>query len=150
MPPVEYDLSVITKILPHRSPFLFVDRVVDLMSNERIVAEKDLSPDLLFFEGHFPGRPMMPGVLVAEALAQASGLLIGLACTGPQDGPDRPGRFLLANVDIRFSRPAHPGDTLRLESTLKKRYGTLFLFMVCATVRSAVIARGELTLAGTR
>ena len=74
-----YDISLIKEILPHRSPFLFVDRIMELKAGERIVAEKDLSPDESFFKGHFPGNPIMPGVLVTEALAQTSGLLIGLS-----------------------------------------------------------------------
>ena len=86
--PPAYDQSLINtlgmkfqpikEILPHRSPFLFVDRVIKLKVPEEIVAEKDLSPDDHFFAGHFPGRAIMPGVLVSEALAQTSGLLLGL------------------------------------------------------------------------
>ncbi|TET85952.1 MAG: UDP-3-O-[3-hydroxymyristoyl] N-acetylglucosamine deacetylase, partial [Desulfobacteraceae bacterium] len=73
-----YDISVIEEILPHRSPFLFVDRVIKLEVGKKIITKKDLSPDNSFFAGHFPGRPIMPGVLVSEALAQTSGLLLGL------------------------------------------------------------------------
>ena len=72
-----YDSSFIRELLPHQSPFLFVDRVMEIKTGEKIVAEKDLLPDEAFFAGHFPGRPLMPGVLVTEALAQTSGLLLG-------------------------------------------------------------------------
>jgi 3-hydroxyacyl-[acyl-carrier-protein] dehydratase len=147
-----YGVYEIRKILPHRNPFLLVDRVIDVVESERIVAEKELSQEHCFFPVHPPGRPIMPNVLITEALAQASRLLIGLSCVferGPSSSRG-PGQFILANIDVRFSRPAHPGQILRLESALKKEYGTLFLFMVCATVKSVVIAKGELTLAEVR
>ena len=144
-----YDISVIQKILPHRHPFLFVDRVMKLKVPESIVAEKDLSPDDDVFAGHFPGKPIMPGVLVSEALAQTSGLLLGLARKekGQSIHEEPPGLFLLASVNIKFSTPAKPGETLRLEADLKKRYGKLFLFEVAAYVENKQIARGSLSLA---
>lgn len=144
-----YDISVIEDILPHRNPFLFVDRVMELKVPERIVAEKDLSPDDDVFAGHFPGKPIMPGVLVSEALAQTSGLLLGLTRKekGRSIHEERPGLFLLASVNIKFSTPAKPGEILRLEADLKKRYGKLFLFEVAAYVENKQIARGSLSLA---
>ncbi|MCJ7772989.1 MAG: hypothetical protein MUP22_07640, partial [Desulfobacterales bacterium] len=72
------DISIIKEMLPHRDPFLFIDRVVEFTSGETITAEKDLPPDMVFFAGHFPETPIMPGVLTTEALAQACGLLLGL------------------------------------------------------------------------
>ena len=144
-----YDITVIKEILPHRSPFLFVDRVTKLKAPEEIVAEKDLSPDDHFFAGHFPGKPIMPGVLVSEALAQTSGLLLGLTWKeegqfGNQKGP---GFFLLASLNMKFSTPAKPGETLRLEANLKKRYGKLYLFEVAAYVANSQVAKGTLSLA---
>jgi len=144
-----YDISVIEEILPHRSPFLFVDRVIKLEVGKKIITEKDLSPDNSFFAGHFPGRPIMPGVLVSEALAQTSGLLLGLTWKENRQSmnQERPNFFFLANVDMKFSTPAKPGETLRLKASLKKKYGRLFFFEVAAYVSGREIAKGTLTLA---
>ena len=144
-----YDVSLIEEILPHRNPFLFVDRVIELEVDRRIVAEKALYPDDYFFAGHFPGNPIMPGVLVSEALAQTSGLLLGL--TWKEQGrfvnQERSKLLLLANVNMKFSSAAKPGDTLRLESKLRKHYGGLFLFEVTAHVQNSQVAKGTLALA---
>jgi 3-hydroxyacyl-[acyl-carrier-protein] dehydratase len=140
--PTLYDLQRIQKILPHRPPFLFVDRVVAFDRGVRLVAEMNLDPEAAFFRGHFPQRPIMPGVLVAEALAQTGGLLIGLTYT------ERTGLQLsLARVDLKFTHPAHPQETLRMEAFLKKTYGAMFLLDVAAHVGSRLIARGCLALA---
>ena len=144
-----YDISVVEQILPHRPPFLFVDRVTELEVEHRIIAEKTLSPTDHFFAGHFPENPIMPGVLVSEALAQTSGLLLGLTWR-KQDrylNKERSKLLLLANVNMKFSSPAKPGDILRLEAQLKKEYGGLFLFEAAAYVESRQIAKGTITLA---
>ena len=143
-----YDISTIKEILPHRSPFLFVDRIMELKASERIVAEKDLSPDESFFEGHFPGNPIMPGVLVSESLAQTSGILLGLIWkeSGSYLDQKKPNLYL-ANLDIKFSTIARPGETLRLEATFEKKFGKLFLFKVAAHVVTRRIAKGTLMLA---
>ncbi|NVM24467.1 MAG: 3-hydroxyacyl-ACP dehydratase FabZ [Desulfobacterales bacterium] len=143
-----YDISAIEEVLPHRRPFLFVDRVTKLEMGKKIIAEKDLSPDSFFFAGHFPGRPIMPGVLVSEALAQTSGLLLGLTWKerGQSTNQERPKSFFLANVTMKFSAPAKPGETLRLKASLKKEYGRLFFFEVAAYALERQIAKGTLTL----
>ena len=143
-----YDISVIKEILPHRSPFLFVDRIVKLEVGEKIIAEKGLSVDEVFFTGHFPGNPIMPGVLISEALAQTSGLLLGLTWKDRGKSLDQEKvNLILATINMKFSSLAKPGDTLRLESSLKKKYGKLFLFEAAAYVSSKQIARGSLALA---
>jgi 3-hydroxyacyl-[acyl-carrier-protein] dehydratase len=143
-----YDISVIEEILPHRSPFLFVDRVMKLEVGDTIIAEKDLSFDESFFTGHFPGRPIMPGVLVSEALAQTSGLLLGLTWKEEGTTLNQEKRDLfLSSVNIKFSVPAKPGETLRLKASFKKQYGKLFFFEVSAYVLSKQIAKGTLILA---
>ncbi len=144
-----YDISVVEQILPHRSPFLFVDRVTEFEVHDRIVAEKTLLPDDHFFDGHFPGNPIMPGVLVSEALAQTSGLLLGLTWKeqGHSLNKERANVLVLASVNMKFSSPARPGETLRLEAGLKKHYGKMFLFDVAACVANNPIAKGTLTLA---
>lgn len=144
-----YAIPVIEEILPHRRPFLFVDRVINFKAGDKIIAEKDLLPDESFFAGHFPGQPIMPGVLVSEALAQTSGLLLGL--TREKEGMsmsmgEEKMNLFLANVDIKFFTPAKPGDTLRLEASIKKGYGSLFLFKVDAFVGTNPVAKGTLTL----
>jgi beta-hydroxyacyl-ACP dehydratase FabZ len=143
-----YDISAIKEILPHRSPFLFVDRIVKLEVGEKIIAEKDLAIDEFFFTGHFPGDPIMPGVLISEALAQTSGLLLGLTWKDKGKSPDQERvHFVLATINMKFFNPAKPGETLRLESSLKKEYGRLFLFEVTAYVVDRQIAKGTLALA---
>ena len=145
---VLFDVEKITSILPHRNPFLFVDRVIKIKKDQKIVAEKDLFYDDYFFSGHFPGNPVMPGVLVSEALAQTSGLLLGLTFEKESRAVDNKMQsFFLANVNIKFFNPAKPEETLRLEAKLKKKYGKFFLFEVAADVLKRRIAKGTLTLA---
>lgn len=145
---VLFDIGEITAILPHRNPFLFVDKIIKIIDDHKIVAEKDLSHDDYFFAGHFPGNPIMPGVLVSEALAQTSGLLLGLTLGRESQTVDHKIRnFFLANVNIKFFNPAKPEETLRLEARLKKKYGKFFLFEVAADVVNRRIAKGTLTLA---
>jgi 3-hydroxymyristoyl/3-hydroxydecanoyl-(acyl carrier protein) dehydratase len=144
-----YDVSVIEEILPHRKPFLFVDRVMKLEIPDRIVAEKDLVPDDCAFTGHFPGNPIMPGVLVSEALAQTSGLLLGLTWREKDQSMhhEGPGLLFLTSINMKFLTPSKPGETLRLEASLKKEFGKLFLFEVAAYVGNSDIAKGTLSLA---
>jgi len=145
-----YDLSEIFAILPHRSPFLFVDGVVSFSAGESIVCEKLLRADEPFFAGHFPGRPMMPGVLISEALAQTGGLLIGLTRKNHATAlGDSDMNLVLAGVNMKFTTPANPGDTLRLTAQLQKQYGNLFLFTVEVFIEHTKIAGGTLTLAET-
>ena len=144
-----YDISIIKKILPHRSPFLFVDRVIKFSVGENIVAEKDLSGQEPVFAGHFPGNPIMPEVLVSEALAQTSGLLLGLTWKHRNEfDPRGESNFIsLASFSLKFPSQATPGDRLRLESELKKEFGRLFFFQVTARVGGRQIAGGTLSLA---
>lgn len=143
-----YDLSEVYSILPHRSPFLFVDGVVSFSSGKSIVCEKQLRSDEPFFAGHFPERPIMPGVLISEALAQTSGLLIGLTRKNETSSSGkRDMNLVLAGVNMKFTTPAKPGDTLHLKAQLQKQYGSLFLFTVEAFIEDTKIAAGTLTLA---
>ena len=105
------DVVGIQKILPHRYPFLMVDAILEMERLKRIVGVKNVSINEAHFQGHFPGRPVMPGVLIIEALAQAGGLLLLL------EVPDRDNKLLyLVAVDgVRFRRPVVPGDQLKLE-----------------------------------
>jgi 3-hydroxyacyl-[acyl-carrier-protein] dehydratase len=149
-PPL-FTLEEILPVLPHRTPFLFVDRVMKLEPNQSIVAERLLRPEEPQFAGHFPGRPIMPGVLVAEALAQASGLLLGLSeklAGGPPLA--RPKMFFLAMTNIKFQHPAAPGDVLRLRAVSDRTLSGLFRFNVEAMVGDRLIATGALMLAEVR
>ena len=141
------DAEQIAAILPHRYPFLLVDRVVELVPEQSIVAIKNVRINEPSFEGHCPGRPVMAGVLIVEALAQASGLLIGLSGT-MTDKDDR--IFYLAKVDnARFLRPVVPGDQLRLEVQLKRRLRSMGIFTARARVDGADAATCELMCAET-
>ena len=143
-----FELEDILPVLPHRPPFLFVDRVTLLEPHKRIVAERALRPDEPQFAGHFPGRPIMPGVLIAEALAQTSGLLIGLSeMSSASAPPEKPKVFFLAVTNIKFTHPAVPGDVLVLRATSERQFAALHRFNVEATAGRNLIASGSLTLA---
>ena len=141
------DAERIAAILPHRYPFLLVDRVIEFTPCKSIVALKNVTLNEPFFQGHFPGHPVMPGVLIVEALAQASGLLIGLSGTHANKD-DR--IFYLAKVDnARFLRPVVPGDQLRLEVQLKRLLRGMGLFTARAVVDGKDAATCELMCAET-
>lgn len=132
--------------LPHRYPFLLVDRVLEIAEDgSRIVAQKNVSSNEPFFQGHFPDEPIMPGVLVIEALAQAGGILVSRT----QRLAERANVMgVLAGVDgFRFRRPVRPGDSLRLEVTLTKMRGAVGKFQGRATVDGHLVAEGEITFA---
>jgi len=143
-----FALEDILPVLPHRPPFLFVDRVMMLEPHKLIIAERALRPDEPQFAGHFPGRPIMPGVLIAEALAQASGLLIGLSeKLSSAAPPEKPKAFFLALANIKFTHPAVPGDVLSLRATSDRQFAALHRFNVEATAGRNLVASGSLTLA---
>ena len=111
----------IQKILPHRYPFLMVDAILEMERFKRIVGVKNVSINEGVFQGHFPGQPILPGVLILEAMAQTGGLLL------LQEIPDREGKLLyfVAVDDARFRRPVVPGDQLRLEMSVVSWRGNL-------------------------
>ena len=144
----------ILAILPHRPPFLFVDYVTSFTENVMIKTERYLHKDEVFFKGHFPQKPIMPGVLVTDALAQTSGLLWGFS-KKQTDKVDLFGKtiinnFLLVSVNMKYKSPSHPGDLLKMKSFFKKQFGSLYLYNVEAVVKRNVIAKGEITLAMMR
>ncbi|MBN1575591.1 MAG: hypothetical protein JW913_03510 [Chitinispirillaceae bacterium] len=143
-----FDLQDILAILPHRPPFLFVDRVIRFIPDRRIIAERDLRPDEPHFAGHFPGTPIMPGVLVTDALAQTSGLLWGFSKVTRNSGtPEKPELFYLAAVSMKYTNPATPGETLHLCAETDRVFDRLHTFNVEATCGRRLIAKGTLTLA---
>lgn len=140
------DVEQIQELLPHRYPFLLVDRVIELESGKRVVAIKNVSINEPFFQGHFPNHPVMPGVLVIEAMAQAAGTLIRLSTS---DDPKSKPLFYLAKIDkARFSAKVVPGDQLRLEVTLKRMLRGMGLFEARALVDGSEVASCELMCAG--
>jgi len=134
----------IQQIIPHRWPFLLVDRIIDLKPGEEAVGIKNISAGEIFFQGHFPGHPIFPGVLIIEALAQVGAVaILSLA--------ENKGKIaLFAAVDgFRFRKPVLPGDCLRLEVKLTKMRGPIGKGTAKATVEDKTVAEGELTFALT-
>jgi beta-hydroxyacyl-ACP dehydratase FabZ len=134
------NINEIMKVLPHRYPMLLVDRIIEMEPGKRIVGIKNVTANEQFFQGHFPGAPVMPGVLIVEAMAQCGAVLF------LRDIPDRDKKlFLFGGVDkARFRKPVLPGDQLRLEcEVLQQRAGTVKLRGV-AKVDDAIVAEAEL------
>jgi len=133
-------IEQIQKFLPHRFPFLLVDRVTELHPGRSIVALKNVSSNEFFFQGHFPGKMIMPGVLIVEAIAQAGGILLYNSIPDPQRT-----FVVLSKIDnTKFRRPVVPGDQLKIEAEilkLKSKYGHL---KGRATVEGEVAAEGEM------
>ncbi|MBI5560988.1 MAG: 3-hydroxyacyl-ACP dehydratase FabZ [Deltaproteobacteria bacterium] len=133
------DINEIFKILPHRYPFLLIDKIIEFEAGKRAKGLKNVTINEPFFQGHFPGHPIMPGVLIIEAMAQVGGILA----------------FKSANVEnklvyfmgidsARFRRPVLPGDTLLLSLEVKRSRGTIWAFRGEAFVNSTIVAEAEL------
>lgn len=137
------NLEEIKKILPHRFPFLLLDRVLELEEGKRCKAVKNVTGNELFFEGHFPGNPIMPGVLIVEAIAQAAGIA---AFSSVKD----PSRYLVLFAGIekaRFKNPVTPGDQLIIESECLVHKMSMWRFKGSATVEGRLAARAEISVA---
>jgi beta-hydroxyacyl-ACP dehydratase FabZ len=135
-----FSIREIMDLLPHRYPFLLVDRIVEWEPGKRIVGIKNVTINEPFFQGHFPGHPIMPGVLIIEAVAQAGGIL-ALKAMG---GGKRIAYF--AGIDnCKFRRPVVPGDQLRLEVTVLARKGPVWKMHGEALVDGAVAAKADVT-----
>lgn len=132
------DINEIRSYLPHRYPFLLVDRIVELEA-ERVVGIKNVTVNEPFFNGHFPNFPVMPGVLIVEAMAQAAGVLVLKSI------PDRDKKLVLlvAIENARFRKPVVPGDTLRLEMSVVKRKASVAKMAGRATVDGVLVAEAE-------
>ena len=137
-----FDIQQIQKLLPHRYPFLLVDRVVEFVKGERILAFKNVSFNEPYFTGHFPQKPIMPGVLILEALAQAAGILaFGTLDVQAEDDSV----YYLVGVDgARFKRPVEPGDQLMLDVRLSRHMRNIYKFQAVARVGEEMAAEAEL------
>jgi 3-hydroxyacyl-[acyl-carrier-protein] dehydratase len=136
------DITGVLARLPHRFPMLLVDRVEELVAGERIVAIKAVTFNEPFFQGHFPGRPIMPGVLIVEALAQAAGVL-AIESMGLRDSGKLV--YFMAIEEAKFRKPVEPGCLLRLEASFVQRRATVCKFEGRATVDGQLAAEARFT-----
>jgi 3-hydroxyacyl-[acyl-carrier-protein] dehydratase len=134
------DITAIQQLLPHRYPFLLVDRVVEIVPGEKLVAYKNVTMNEDFFNGHFPGHPVMPGVLILEALAQATAIL---AYKTENMDPTRKVTYLMGVDGARFRKPVVPGDRLQLNIEVVRHKGAIWKTKGTATVDGVKVAEGE-------
>jgi 3-hydroxyacyl-[acyl-carrier-protein] dehydratase len=138
------DIEAILKRLPHRFPFLLVDRVIGMTAGRSIVALKNVTFNEAHFVGHFPNHPVMPGVLIIEALAQAGGVLVWEST--PPAEQETAILYLVAVDDVRLRRPVCPGDQLILKAELKAQRRGLWKFDCVAEVDGKTVAEAEVTM----
>ncbi|MGH8031258.1 MAG: 3-hydroxyacyl-ACP dehydratase FabZ [Luteimonas sp.] len=135
------DVIAIQQLLPHRFPFLMIDRITEFEPGKRVIALKNVSINEWFFQGHFPNQPVMPGVLVIEALAQTGGVLLQLTRGNVSDGKP----FYLVKIEsAKFTRMVVPGDILELEVILKRSINNMMLHTGIARVDGEQVAYAEL------
>lgn len=136
------DIKEIFKRLPHRYPFLLVDRIVEMEGDQKIIGIKNVTMNEGFFQGHFPNRPVMPGVLICEAMAQVGAIFAFSLRTGADDNRV----FMLTGLDrVKFKRTVEPGDQLRLELNSVKRRGSFWKLRGVASVDGKVVAQAEIS-----
>ncbi len=143
--PIKLDISAIVQLLPHRYPFLLVDRVLECIPGKSIRALKNVTYNEPFFPGHFPGRPLMPGVLIIEALAQTAGIL---AFVSAGVVPNHETKFYFVGIDkARFRKPVEPGDQLILTVALERALRGIWKFSSTALVGDVEVANAEMMVA---
>ena len=139
------DIHQILKLLPHRYPFLLVDRVLEMEKGKRITALKNVTMNEPFFNGHFPHRPVMPGVMIIEALAQTAGILAFITAGVI---PDENTRFFFVGIDkARFRKPVEPGDQLILTARLERQMRGIWKFSTVAYVGDDEVTSAEMMVA---
>jgi beta-hydroxyacyl-ACP dehydratase FabZ len=137
----------IIKILPHRHPFLFVDMITELELGERVVGIKNVTINETFFMGHFPGKPIMPGVLVIEAMAQVGGILAKLSQPESMKKKGDNAIYFVAMDKVRFRKPIFPGDQIHFELTAMRKGSRIWKMKGKAMVNKKVAAEAELVAA---
>ncbi len=135
-----YTIEDIMKVLPHRYPFLLVDRIIEVEENKRIVGVKNVTINEPFFQGHFPGHPIMPGVLIIEAMAQVGGMLL----MGPLDQPDQKVVYFMSLDNVKFRRPVRPGDQLRFELDVIQIRGTICKMRGLGKVDGEIVVEADM------
>jgi 3-hydroxyacyl-[acyl-carrier-protein] dehydratase len=142
---MELNIHKVLEYLPHRYPFLLVDRVLSLEPGKTICALKNVTINEPFFNGHFPGYPVMPGVLIIEALAQSAAILSFITMN---EKPDADSLYYFVGIDnARFKKPVSPGDALHLHATLERHSRGLWKYKAHATVENELVAEANLLCA---
>ncbi len=134
------DINKVMGLLPHRYPFLMIDRIVEMEPQKRIVGIKNVTINEPFFQGHFPGHPIMPGVMLIEAMAQTGGVLALLS--DPE--PEKKVLYFMSIDKAKFRKPVLPGDQVRFELEVTKQRGNIKSFKAEAKVDGAVVAEAEM------
>lgn len=138
---VVFDINKVMEILPHRPPFLLVDKVIEFVENERIVSVKNVTMNEPYFVGHFPGQPVMPGVMILEAMAQTGAILAATSTEGPGEGKIL---YLVGANNIKWKKMVVPGDALRIETVFQKRKGPFWFIAGKAFVAGEMVAEAEI------
>jgi UDP-3-O-[3-hydroxymyristoyl] N-acetylglucosamine deacetylase/3-hydroxyacyl-[acyl-carrier-protein] dehydratase len=138
-----FAIEDIMKVLPHRYPFLLVDRIIEIEPMKRIVGIKNVTINEPFFQGHFPGHPIMPGVLIIEAMAQVGGMLL----LGTVEQPDTKVVYFMSLDNVKFRRPVKPGDQLRFELDVIQLRGTVCKMRGIGKVDGEVVVEADMAAA---
>jgi 3-hydroxyacyl-[acyl-carrier-protein] dehydratase len=139
---VDLDIERIIALLPHRYPFLMIDKVRDIVPGESAIGIKNVTINEPFFSGHFPGHPVMPGVLVVEAMAQTAAAMVVVSLEDDTDGKLV---YFMAIDNARFRKPVVPGDVLNIHVTKKQKRGSVWKFESTAKVDDAIVAEAKFT-----
>jgi UDP-3-O-[3-hydroxymyristoyl] N-acetylglucosamine deacetylase/3-hydroxyacyl-[acyl-carrier-protein] dehydratase len=138
--PTVYGIEDIMRVLPHRYPFLLVDRILEIEENKRVVGIKNVTINEPFFQGHFPGHPIMPGVLIVEAMAQVGGMLL----LGPMEDPESKVVYFMSLDNVRFRKPVKPGDQIVFEVEIIQIRGKIAKTRGVARVDGEIVAEAEM------